>query len=214
MISFPNRARPNFSDILLSPSINPEKEAFGAGTTTEVKGTRWQPGIKIFENNIEGFDNELYKEWLSFMAEKYKERARIVIESQEFKARWKPLKESYREWKRKANLDTRIWIRSGQLLESIQVRFFPHTDSYGVGIDATKHFRKVITIKDGDGNIVDHRLGERGETSILFVARLMEFGTVNMPSRPLFRPLREKVQNNIRNYLDEFARLNGLEMDV
>jgi hypothetical protein len=213
--TFANRARPNFSDILITPAEPVDKlsndQMLKANIKIKAKGARWQPAIQLFNQEVDEFDNEMYKEFLSFMASRYKEEVKDAIETQRFKQRWDDLSEQYKEWKKKAGLDPRIWIRTGQLLDAIRVRFFPSTNSYGVGVDSTAHFRKVVTVKNDQGHITGHTLGERSETSVLFIARLMEFGTVSMPARPLFRPVQRIMQRNARDHFEDFLDLNDID---
>lgn len=213
--SFANRSRQNFSDLLVTPAIPEDElsneEMLQANIKIKTKGARWQPAIQLFNQEVEEFDNEMYKDFLSFMASRYKEEVKEAIETQRFKRRWDDLSEQYKKWKKRAGLDPRIWIRTGQLLDAIQVRYFPTTNSYGVGIDSTEHFRKVVTIKNNQGHITGHKMGERSETSILFIARLMEWGTSKMPARPLFRPLKRIIQRNSREHFEAFLNMNDID---
>lgn len=206
--TFPNRARPNFSDILIRPTASPDEG--DVKVTTNTAGVRWQPGIKIIEENLDAvFDDEVFKEFLSYFAEIYKEEVTEAIEDQAYKNRWEPLSERYARWKKKAKLDSRHFIRTGQMLEAIRVRYFPQASSWGVGIDANERFKEVITVKNREGQIIDHKTGSRTDTHILFVARLLEYGTKDMPARKVWTPVKKKLQGNIRDYAHDFLRSEG-----
>lgn len=212
---FDNRLRPNFSDILLSVSIEAGDAGYDnpkVGINTRLPGVRWQPGIQLFDFETVTFDNIEYKGWLSYIAQEYKAQLKEAIETQEFKQQWEPLTKKYKDWKKKAGLSTDIWIRSGQLYEAIKVKYFPATDSYGVGIDANERFKEIETIKDSNGEITGHRVRQRGDTSVLFIARLMEYGTENMPPRALFRPVKKRIAKNISKYFYDYVRQEDLAL--
>jgi hypothetical protein len=154
----------------------------------------YQPGIVLANDDFgEDFTNEVYKSIASYFAQEYKERIIDNIETQEFKSRWEQLNDRYLNWKRKAGLDERTWIRSGQLLDAVRVRWHPNVGIYSVGIDASERYREVETVKDRQGNIIGHTLGQRTDKKILTVSRYMEFGTTNMPARKLWKPTKDRM---------------------
>lgn len=122
-----------------------------------------------------------------FMA---KEIARLLVQAiddQRYKSRWKPLTPGYKDWKKSKGWSTKIWEATGTLKFSID--YDNVSDLILVGIDPY--------IKYDDG------------TSVLQVARWMEYGTYKMPERPLFRPILQYVRGNVKYFYNKFLKEGG-----
>lgn len=216
----PTLKRPNFSHLLFRQVAKTRSKVVSLKTT--MPKTRRQPGSVIFWEDIVEFRdalededlnaNDMYRDWLSWISQVYKDRLKDNILDQKFIDRWPELSEEYLEKKAKAGLDTRMWIRSGQLIDAIQVRFFPQIESWAIGIDENARFHEVEFIRGPDGDIIDWRMGDRTEKRIARIARVLEFGTMSgrIPARPLFRPTIRNIGKNIRDHLEEYVNLRDL----
>ena len=125
-------------------------------------------------------DNEQFVERINeALAREYKKRLLTHIEKNDLK--WKPLKPSYLEWKRKSGLWRKIWKATAQLKGDIEVIKTP--TGWWTGIDGSKKYPNG--------------------TSVALVAMVMEYGspTMKIPARPLFRPSRRKMLRNIRKFV-------------
>lgn len=205
------RFRPNFSDILIYPIVDPE-DNFNFQLDVDDTSAHWQPGIEIlarpeeelFNPETNDTDNELLLDFLSFMAKRYKEKVIEAVEDQEFENDWEPLNSDYSEWKKSHGLDERILISSGQMLDAIRVRYHPQLKMYSVGIDKNEKYRKVETIKDSNGNPTGWELGQKTDVKILDVARWHEFGTENMAERRVWRPIRTRMAKNVQSHFEDW----------
>lgn len=208
-VEFTNVFRPNFTSILIRPLADTDIQ-FDIKITSDIPGTLYQPGIVLANDDFgDDFTNEVYKSIASYFAQEYKERIIDNIETQEFKSRWEQLNDQYLQWKRRAELDERTWIRSGQLLDAIRVRWHPNVGVYSVGIDASERYREVETVKDRQGNIIGHTLGQRTDKKILTVCRFLEWGTTNMPARKLWKPTKDRMFRDAGNIYGRWKSAEG-----
>lgn len=115
-----------------------------------------------------------------------------AIDDQRYKSKWKPLSESYQEWKKVKGLSPKIWEATGLLKMSID--YDDVDDIIYVGIDPLLHY-------------------DNGQ-NILQVARWLEYGTKNIPERPLFRPILQYVRGNIKFFYNKFLREGGNNYEV
>lgn len=100
------------------------------------------------------------------------------IKKQYYKRYWEPLSHSYLKFKNEHGLSENIWEATGKLVNSISYR--------------KQGNRFIIGIPDN----VKYPNG----TSVQYVAKCMEFGTKNMPARPLFNPVIRYIRRNVRIY--------------
>lgn len=129
-------------------------------------------------------DPLLREEFSKYMAGEISKLVVKAIDSQKYSKSWVPLNPSYKEWKRKKGLSTKIWEATGYL--KLNIGYNVHTKYIEVGIHPTAKY------KNGQ--------------SVLQVARWLEYGTKNMPERPLFRTIIIYVRKNIRYFYEKFLR--------
>lgn len=158
----------------------------------DVKGNKWKPGLPLindpkYELNNKTPDEKLLilDEFSEFLAERMSELLKRRIITQYSYLRWEPLSSSYTEFKKKVGLKSGIWQATGFLTKSIT--YYRENNYYVIGINPE--------VKYPDSN-----------TSVLFVAKCMEFGTRYMPARPLFGPTVIFMRRNIRKYWESFLK--------
>lgn len=100
------------------------------------------------------------------------------IRKQYYTRYWEPLSQSYLKFKKDHGLSENIWEATGKLVNSISYR--RQGDRFVIGIP--KH------VKYPNG------------VSVQYVAKCMEFGTKNMPARPLFNPVIRYIRRHVRTY--------------
>jgi len=101
-------------------------------------------------------------------AELFLKKIRDHIDAQDLP--WKPLSPSYLEYKNRFGLSTKIWMSTGELYRSLEI-FKDKNNKYYVGAPVdTVHSDTDILIND--------------------IIKFMEYGTKNIPARPLFTPVR------------------------
>lgn len=204
----------NFTQIFITPTNDDESTYVDVGTPSSI----WKPGSRIakredFEPILPGF--------VKRVAEIYRDKIKSAIFSQRIadKEGWPPLSDRYREWKERYGLDTRMWIRSGQLVESIKAYKFTLKDTWVVGIHHRKRFRKVMTDTDEDVPGGSWTLGNRTDVHILMVAKVLEHGAGRpgepgyVPPRPLFRPIQQEMSKNISDYWNDYVSDRGFPRD-
>ena len=155
----------------------------------DVEQGTWSPGLSLINDPKYNLDNlplaEKYKildSFCIFLARKMRDLVKYRIETQYSYLKWAPLTPGYLEFKKKAGLSENIWEATGKLLHSITAyRWF---DSYVIGIDP------VAKYPNG--------------TSVLFVGKCIEFGTIHMPARPLFGPTVRFMRRHVRDYWEAF----------
>lgn len=147
------------------------------------------------------------------MAQIYAEKARDAIDRQSLVERqnWEPLSERYRRLKEKAGLSAGMWIRSGQLLDAIKAYKFAPAGVWSVGIPPQARYKEVVIERNDEGEPVDWSLGRTTDLKVLTVAKWLEFGTTNMPARPLFRPIQRRLRKGIRRFWEDYKSDLGLE---
>ena len=136
--------------------------------------------ISVFENEVTLHAFKCNKE----VAKAYTNEAKQVIESQRYK--WTPLSPKYKDWKLKKGYDPRIYIRTGEFLDSIMWGV-THKKVW-MGIPSRKmHTGKLLRADDPDEKPKPMRL----------LARWLEYGVPKsppktVPPRPIWRPLLAK----------------------
>jgi hypothetical protein len=111
-----------------------------------------------------------------------------AIEKQRYASKsWKPLSVYYRTWKQKHNLSLNIWEATGHLKKTLKI--FKKGDYIAVGFKQ----RDLYT----------HSFIQVNQ-----VAKFLEFGgrknTDRPPSRPLFRPVTERVRKDVGRYYKKY----------
>jgi len=151
--------------------------------TTE---TEYRPGIRILEE--EGYP-QLLNEFALYVSNILKDELVRAVDNQRYAHDWEPLSVPYYEYKERNNLSLKIWEATSLLKDSIEV--LRKRDYFEVGVSKTQVY---------PGTLV----------RVYRVARYMEYGTQDMPARPLFRPLVRYIRKNIRRYWNKFASGKGL----
>lgn len=155
-----------------------------------VKDGVWRPGLPLINDpkyklNTLPYDKkmEILDEFSKYLAESMKRLLVKRIKTQYAYLRWKPLSPGYEEFKMKSGLSSNIWEATGLLVNSIIS--YKEDNFYIVGIDPRAKY-------------------PGSKVSVLFVAKCMEFGTRNMPARPLFGPTVSFMRRNVRKYWERF----------
>lgn len=137
-------------------------------------------------------DPEYHELFSRFIAKEISILLVKAINDQRYKSKWKPLTPSYKDWKSKNGLSTKIWEATGKLKLSID--YDNVGDVIFVGIDP------YIRYEDG--------------LQVLQVAKWMEYGTYKMPERPLFRPILQYVKSNVKYFYNKFLKEGGGSYEV
>jgi len=141
--------------------------------------------ISVFTEEVELHAYKCNKE----IARAYTKEAKEVIESQRYK--WAPLSPRYREEKIQRGYDHRIYIRTGEFLDSISW-----------GVTHKKVWMGIPSRKMHTGKFARSDEPDREPIPLRKLARWLEFGTKHIPPRPIWRPLLAKY---VRLY-PEFGR--------
>lgn len=148
---------------------------------------KWAPGSRLSKQypNTE----KLRTAFSRYVAELYVKELIDAINSQRYKGRWEPLTPGYLRYKKEHGLSTNIWEATSLLKESITV--YRSGNSYVVGVNRN--------LKYPNSNV-----------KVYMVIRWMEFGTSRMPARPLFAPVKRKLERNMRKIWESFLEERGL----
>jgi hypothetical protein len=113
------------------------------------------------------------------VAHLYKERLKDAIITQQMSYTWVPHTKAYQQHKVRTGLDPRIWVATHTLVEAIMVR--KSGWSYSVEVDRNaKH--------------------ENG-TPLPLIVKALEYGTRTIPPRPLFRPVLERLVEDLERLI-------------
>lgn len=147
----------------------------------------WAPGSRLATRGGEDY-RSLLTAFSKKIADLYVEELVRAINTQRYKSRWEPLTPEYLEYKRSHGLSTNIWEATSLLKDSITV--YRSGNSFVVGVNRTLRYpgSKVLVYK---------------------VVRWMEYGTSRMPARPLFMPVKRRLEKNMRKYWEEFLIERG-----
>lgn len=148
----------------------------------------WAPGSRLARRGSTDYSS-LLTAFSRFIADLYVEELVDAINSQRYKSQWEPLTESYLEYKKANGLSTNIWEATSLLKESIT--FYKSGNSYVVGVNRS--------LKYPGSNVPVYK-----------VIRWMEYGTSRMPARPLFGPVKRRLEKNMRMLWEEFLIRNGV----
>lgn len=136
---------------------------------------------------------EHHKEkFLVFVAYEIARLAALAIDDQRYEGKWKSLNFYYKQGKEKQGYSGKIWQRTGTLKVAISADLV--NGDMVIGIDPDEVY------EDG--------------TSVLKVARWMEFGTKRMESRPLFRPIIKYVGSNLEYFYNKFMTEGHLRLGI
>lgn len=130
-------------------------------------------------------DPKELKDFEEFVALKYIENVRRYVDKQI--KRWVPLSVRYLEYKKSKGLSLKTWEATGELMK---------------GLKFDKRKRAVTFDK--------RRRHKMSGLPYMTIARSNEYGDLNHPPRPLFRPIYLLMRKNIRRYYREFLREKGV----
>lgn len=142
----------------------------------------WDPGKRSIH-----FDTFQAKhEFHQFMADEFKKSVKLAIEKQRFRNKWMDLSPGYLAYKKSHGLSDKIWIATGELHDNI---------------DVFNRSRKVITVG------FDKRKIHKGSTVRLYkLAHYLEYGTLRIPPRPLFRNIYLYMSRHVSAYYNFYER--------
>lgn len=108
---------------------------------------------------------------------------REIVEKQKYK--WFPLTPEYLEAKKKAGLDLRIYLATRELIDE------------GIGV-----------YKKGKSIFVGPLKGKHSKSKLTYqkLAQYLEYGTENIPARPLWRPLKSSVKRRSKILKKAYAK--------
>lgn len=131
-----------------------------------------------FQNLTDPDKVQVLNGFIRYLAVTMRKMLKSSIKSQYYKYKWKPLNPAYLKFKKAHGLSENIWQATGKLYKSISYRKVGNY--YIVGINPR------ATYENG--------------TSVFMVAACMEYGSKNMPARPLFTPVLNYIKSNIKLY--------------
>lgn len=146
----------------------------------------WRPGTRIAKKEHQ----RLLGQFAHYMAKVMAEEVRKAIISQKFANNWAPLSEDYLNFKKRHGLSLKIWEATEFLRKNIVA--YRSNDKYVVGVSKRIKYPKT-------------------DVHAWKVMFWMEFGTKNMPARPLFRPVATNLRKNIRYHWIQFLKTKGLD---
>lgn len=136
----------------------------------------------LFESMSDTDKERVLVGFVRYLAVTMRKMLKSSIKTQYYASSWDPLSASYLKFKQEHGLSENIWEATGKLVDSIS--YYRHGDRYVIGIkDSAKY---------------------PNGTSVLYVAKCMEFGTKNMPARPLFAPVLRYIRRHIRTYWEMY----------
>lgn len=141
----------------------------------------WDPGVRLLAEESPA----IRKAFQSYMAREYVRLVKLCIDDQRYKSKWKDLTPGYLEYKRKHGLSLNIWEATGQLKNSLKL--FSRGGSIIIGFDRRSHH------KGSKAKLID-------------IAKWMEYGTIRMPPRPLFRVVYMYMSSNVSYFWKKFLR--------
>ena len=128
---------------------------------------------------MNSYDREKVLEgFVRYLAITMKKLLKNSIHKQYYSRYWEPLSRNYLKFKQKHGLSENIWEATGKLVDSISYR--KQGDRYIVGIPKSAKYPNGVSVQ--------------------YVAGCMEFGTENMPARPLFNPVIRYIRRHVRIY--------------
>lgn len=147
------------------------------------RGFLTHPNYSHLFNSMSNSDKErVLAGFVRYLAVTIRKILKTSIKTQYYGGRWEPLSDSYLKFKQAHGLSENIWEATGKLVDSIS--YYRRGDRYIIGIKDTARYPNGL--------------------SVLYVAKCMEFGTKNMPARPLFAPVLRYVRRHIRTYWEMY----------
>ena len=145
----------------------------------------WSPGRDIIKDEV------IRSQFEDYIANEFIEYIKQSIDIQRYKRGWSPLNKSYVQYKRDNNLSIKTWEATSQLKNSLKV------------------FNRPNMIEIGYSKSVRHKMsGDK----LYEIAKKLEYGSIKVPPRPLFRLSFLYMSKNIRLYYNRFCKERGYEI--
>ena len=148
----------------------------------------WNPSIKL----LEGASKKEISAFQKYLAKEFIRLFKLSIDKQRYRAKWVELTPGYLEYKRRHGLSTNIWEATGQLKSSIRL-FKIGRYNYSIGFDK-------------------RRVHVGSKAKLHNIARWLEYGTMRMPPRPLFRLIYRYMSSNISYFYDKYLKEGGSKL--
>lgn len=146
----------------------------------------WDAGSKLLKDQ----PSDVLRGFQVYLAQEYVRLVKLSIDQQRYRARWKDLTPGYLEYKRKHGLSLNIWEATGELKKSLKV-MSPNGRTIVIGFDK--------------------RRTHKGSSAKLYkLARWLEYGTLRIPPRPLFRMVYIYMSSNINYFWSKYQKEEGL----
>lgn len=141
--------------------------------------------IKVsWEPGLEiGVNSEQFE---AFMAQTYVNIVKRRVDEQKYKSKWKPLSPKYLKYKEERGWSLKTWYATGELMSNLKVK-----SKNVIGFDNRKRHK------------------ESGE-KYLDICRKLEYGSVNVPARPLFRLVYWYMRKNVSYFYKRYRQGGGL----
>lgn len=137
----------------------------------------WDAGKKL------GLSEDEKLMFHKFIANEYKRLVVQAIDDQRFRSKWTSLTIGYLNYKKSHGYPTNMWELTGELKKSLKVS--KRSQVYIVGFPKRKHSGTSLTI--------------------LELAKVLEFGSLRIPPRPLFRLVYRYMSSNIEFFYKKFS---------
>ncbi len=137
---------------------------------------------------------KLEKEYAAFLAEHIVSRLRTVVRRQLYN--WSPLSKTWKAYKKEMGLSTKIWIASGQLIQSVKFWYSARDKAWIVGVHPRLLHKKYK--KGGIYSTV------KTKVKIIYIIRKLEYGNLRTPPRPLFTKVFDEFRYNQSFWVKKF----------
>ena len=154
---------------------------------------KWFAGKKIYEKNMNKWDKMEYTAFVIYIATIYRAHLIKQVKDRRWEKFWIPLSKAYLRKKQREGKPENIWIYTMKLINSISISYIPSKKMVKVGIDGR------LTYK---GKKVNGK-----PLKVLLVAKWMEYGTIKMPPRPLFRRSKDYISKHISKFYKDFQSM-------
>lgn len=116
-----------------------------------------------------------------YMAKEFIRLIRLSIKKQRYLSKWPPLSSSYLREKIAKGYSANIWEATGELAKTLS--YNPRSRKIGW----------------------DNRRVHKGGTKSIVIARSVEFGTMKIPPRPLYRMVYYYMRKNVTYFFNKFV---------
>ena len=130
-------------------------------------------------------DRKEKREFHKYLSIVYTDEVKKIAWNKRYQLKMAPLSNDYFKYKLESGLHTGQWIATGELINSLKVK-----GNYTIGFD-------------------NRRKHSSAHIRYIELARLLEYGTLKIPPRPLFRLVYIQMSKNIRYYYNNWIKLKG-----